>query len=151
MLTQKQIEDFFNLGSYAIIGVSRNPKKFGNTIYKEMKANNLNVYPVHPELEKIGDDKCYKDLKTLPIKPEALIISVNKLKTLDTVKDAVNSGIKNIWIQLMSDTPDAINFCKNNGVNLISKECIFMYMEPVVGFHKFHRTLKQIFSVFSKN
>ena len=151
MLTQKQIDDFFGLETFALIGVSRDSKKFGNTIFKEMKANNLKVYPIHPDLEKIGEDICYKNIQSLPEKPQALIISANKIKTLDTVKDAVNSGITNIWIQLMSDTPEAVNFCKNNNVNVISKECIFMYMEPVVGFHKFHRTIKKFFSILSKN
>jgi predicted CoA-binding protein len=151
MLTKNQVDNFFNLDSFALIGVSRDPKKFGNTLFKEMKSNKLNVYPIHPELEKVGEDKCYRDLKSLPVKPAALIITANKNKTLETVKDAVNSGIKNIWIQLMSNTPEAIAYCKNNDVNLISKECVFMYMEPVATFHKFHRTIKKIFSIFSKN
>jgi predicted CoA-binding protein len=116
-----------------------------------MKTNKLNVFPIHPELENIGEDKCYRSLNSLPSKPEALIISVKRNKTLDIVKEAVSSGIKNIWIQLMSDTPEAVEFCKKNGINIIAKECILMYMEPVAGFHKFHRTIKRIFSVFSKN
>lgn len=151
MLTQKQVEDFFNLDTFALIGVSRDPKKFGNLIYKEMKSNNFNVFPIHPELEKIEDDKCFKDFSSLPYKPDALILSVNRSKTFDAVKEAVNFGVKNIWVQLMSDTPDAIEYCKKNDVNIISKECIFMYMDPVKGFHKLHRTVKKIFSVFSKN
>ena len=140
MLKQKQIDEFFSLESYAIIGVSRDTKKFGNSIYKEMKTNKLNVFPIHPELENIGEDKCYRSLNSLPSKPEALIISVNKNKTLEAVKEAENFGIKNIWIQLMSDTPEAVEFCKKNGINIIAKECILMYMEPVTGFHKFHMT-----------
>jgi uncharacterized protein len=145
MVTQKQIDSFFSLDSFAVIGVSREPKKFGNAVFKEMKAKNLKVYPVHPELEKVGDDVCYKNLQSLPRIPKALIISVNKNKTLETVKDAVDAGIKNIWIQQMSETPEAIDFCEKNNVNLIHRQCVFMFLEPVQGFHKFHRFLKSIF------
>ena len=52
MVTNKQIQDFLSLKTLAIIGVSRNPRKFGNAIYSELKTKNYIVYPVNPNLDK---------------------------------------------------------------------------------------------------
>ncbi|MFA5404542.1 MAG: CoA-binding protein [Ignavibacteria bacterium] len=150
MVTQKQIQDFLSMKTFAIIGVSRDPKKFGNTIYTELRTKNYTVYPVNPNLDKYENAICYPDLKSLPVKPDGLIFSVNKEKTLDVLKEAKSAGIENIWIQQMSETKDAIEFCKNNNINVIYKHCILMFLEPVAGFHKFHRLIKKIFGGLPK-
>ena len=150
MVTQKQIQDFLSLKTFAIIGVSRNPKKFGNAIYSELRTKNYTVYPVNPNLDKYENAICYPDLKSIPVLPDGLIIATNKEKSLGVVEDAHSAGIKNIWIQQMSDTPEVIEYCKQNNINVIYKQCIMMFLEPVVSIHKFHRFIKKLFGRMPK-
>lgn len=150
MVTKKQIEDFLSLKTFALVGISRNDKKFGNTIYSELRAKNYKVYPINSNLEKYENAVCYPDLKSLPEKPEGLIIVTNKNKSLDIVKDAHTSGIQNIWIQQMSDTKEAVEYCKANNINVIYKQCMLMHIEPVESIHKFHRFIKKIFGRLPK-
>ncbi len=150
MVTQNQIQNFLSLKTFAIIGVSRNDKKFGNTIYSELRTRNNKVYVINPNLDKYENAICYPDIKSLPEKPDGLIISVNKEKTLGIVKEAHTSEIKNIWIQQMSDTSEAIEYCENNNINVIYKQCLLMFLEPVAGFHKFHRFFKKLFGRLPK-
>lgn len=150
MVTKKQIQDFLSSKTFALIGVSRDDKKFGNTIYSELKTRNYTVYPVNPNLEKYENAVCYPDLKSLPEKPDGLIFSVNKEKSLDVIKEAHSAGIKNIWIQQMSETNEAIEYCEKNGINLIYKLCLLMFLEPVKGYHKVHRFFKKLFGKMPK-
>jgi uncharacterized protein len=150
MVTQKQIQDFLSFKTYAIIGVSRNPKKFGNAIYSELRTKNYTVYPINPNLDKYENAVCYPVLKSLPAKPDGLIISVNKEKSLGIVKDAHLAGITNIWILQSSESKEAIEYCEKNSINLIYKQCLLMFLEPIEGFHKFHKFIKKIFGGLPK-
>jgi uncharacterized protein len=150
MVTKKQIQDFLSLKTFALIGVSRNDKKFGNTLYSELRSRGRKVYPVNPNMDKYENTTCYPDIKSLPEKPEGLIVSVNKEKSLAIMKEAYSEGIKNIWIQQMSETKEAIEYCENNGINVIHKQCLLIHIEPVEGFHKFHGFIKKIFGGMPK-
>jgi len=150
MVTKKQIQDFLSLKTLAVIGVSRDDKKFGNAIYGELKRKNYSVYPIHKELETYEGDACYKDLKSLPYPPDGLVVSANKQKALDIVKEADSTGIKNIWLLLMSDSKEAVEYCADKGINLIYKQCLFMHLEPVDSIHKIHRFLKKLFGRMPK-
>jgi uncharacterized protein len=150
MVTQKQIDDFLFLKTLAVIGVSRTEKKIGNAIYKELKKKNYSVYPIHTEMNDFDGDKCYSDLKSFSYTPDGIVVAVNKEKSLEIAKEAHTAGIKNIWMHLMSDSDEAIEFCKSNGINVIYKECMFMYLKPVKSIHSFHRFFKKLFGKMPK-
>lgn len=150
MVTQRQIDSFLSLKTLAVIGVSRVERKFGNAIYKELKNKNYSVYPVHREMSSFGNDICYRDLKSIPYTPDGLLISVSREKTLGIIQDAHSAGIKNIWLHLMSETAEAIDYCGKNGINLIYKECMFMYLQPVKSIHSFHRFFRKLFGKMPK-
>ena len=85
----------------------------------------------------------------LPICVESLLVMTPKPQTAGVVKEARAKGIKNIWIQQMSDTPEAILALEGSGINVITKECIMMFHNPT-GIHKFHRGLKKFFGRLPK-
>ncbi|MDD2481966.1 MAG: CoA-binding protein, partial [Lutispora sp.] len=51
---------------WAVVGVNQNPEKFGNKIYKRLKNQEYEVYPVNPVDETIDGDICYKNLSSIP-------------------------------------------------------------------------------------
>ena len=60
------------------------------------------------------------------------------------VKQAYEVGIRNVWLQQGAQSDSAIQFCKDNGINVVHNECILMFAEPVASFHKFHRWVWKI-------
>lgn len=149
MTSLKQIEDFLAAGPTAMVGVSRNPKKFGQMAFKELKEKGLNVIPVNPATEEILGVKAYPDIKALPPEVKAVIIMTKKDQTLGIIKDAKEKGIRNIWIQQMADTKEAIKELEGTDINYVTGECILMHYKPH-SFHKFHKTLLKIFGRFPK-
>lgn len=144
MATLKQIDDFFAAEPVAIAGVSRNPKKFGYMVFKELKKKGLNVIPVNPNAGEILGIKAYHDVGSLPAGVKTLLVITNKKMTANVVREAINRGFKHIWIQQMSESKEALKELEGSYVNSITGECILMYYKPS-GFHKFHRFLKKIF------
>jgi predicted CoA-binding protein len=51
---------------WAVVGANENPEKYGNMIYRKLRAKGYEVYPVNPNYETVEGDKCYKDLSSLP-------------------------------------------------------------------------------------
>ncbi|MFN8242010.1 MAG: CoA-binding protein [Bacteroidales bacterium] len=149
MATLRQIEDFIAAQPIALAGVSRNPKKFGYVAFKELKEKGLDIIPVNPSADEILGTRVYPDINSLPGNTKGIIVMTRKDQTGEVVKTALARGIKNIWIQQMSETKEAIADAKDNGANLISGQCILMYYKPN-GFHKFHGAIKKFFGGYPK-
>ncbi|MBE0676888.1 MAG: CoA-binding protein [Bacteroidales bacterium] len=144
MSTKSQIEQFLAADQIAMAGVSRNKNKFGYTAFKELREKGLSLIPVNPHAEEIIGVKAYKSVSELPDGIQSILIMTPKAETASVVKQAKEKGIGNIWIQQMSDTPEALALLSGTGINLITGQCIMMYHNPT-GIHKFHRAVKKFF------
>jgi predicted CoA-binding protein len=148
-VTKAQINNFLEQKRIAVAGVSRNEKKFGNAIFKELKKNQYDVLPINPEAELIDGTKCYKTISELPSDIESLLIVTPKRQTDAILKQAFEKGIKNIWVQQHSETAETSKLAKESGKEIIFKKCIFMFANPT-GPHKFHRSIVKIFGGLPK-
>ena len=150
MNKRKEIDQILKCKKIAIAGVSRNKNKFGNAVFKELIDNGYITYPINPNMKSVMDKECYPDIKSLPEKVDALVISVKPTETIKLVKEAHGAGISMIWMQQGSESPEAVDYCKSNNITAISKECLFMYLDPVKSIHKFHRGIWKLFRKYHK-
>ena len=144
MVTKTQIDCFLSFGPVAVAGVSRNKKKFGYTAYKEVQNKGLTVVPINPHIDSIDGVQCFKSVSALPDEVDALWIVTKRDQTAGVVREALEKGIQNIWIQQMSDTPEAISLVDQTRINLITRQCMLMHFKAH-GIHKFHRGFKRFF------
>jgi uncharacterized protein len=149
MVTQKQIEEFLAVEPIAMVGVSRNPKKFGFTAFRELKEKGMNIIPINPHADEILGVKVYPDLKNLPVEAKGLIVMTPKSQTASVLRDARDKGFKHIWVQHMSESKDALKELEVSDINFITGQCILMYYKPH-GIHKFHQKLKRFFGKYPK-
>jgi uncharacterized protein len=149
MTTLKQINEFIDSQPIALVGVSRNPKKFGHTAFKELKDKGMNIIPVNPVADEILGRKVYPNIKELPNDIKGIIIMTKKDQTASVVREAKEKGIKQIWIQQMADSKESLAELKDSDINYITGECILMYYKPH-SIHKFHGKLKKLFGRFPK-
>jgi uncharacterized protein len=148
--TKQMIQSFFEPKKIAVAGVSRSTKKFGGAVYKELTEKGFEVIPVNPNTDSLYGVTCFPSVSALPSGIESLLIVTSKKQTLEVLKEAVSKGIRNIWIQQMSETTDTVEYMQSNNLSVIMKECILMHSEPVSSIHKFHRTIKKIFGRLPK-
>ena len=134
----------------AIAGVSRNDKKFGNAIFKELKSKGYNLFPLHAELESFSGLACYKDVALLPDEVTGLLVCTKPDNTFSLVKAAAEKGIQNIWLQQGAQHDGAIIFAREKGINIIHRQCALMFAEPVGSVHNFHRGINKFFGAYPK-
>jgi len=149
MATLRQIEEFLGSEPIAMAGVSRNPKKFGFAAFRELKEKGMNIIPVNPHADEIHGSKVYHDIKSLPDNVGALLVMTGKDQTAGIIREAREKGIRQIWVQQMAESKEALKELEGSGVNFITKECILMHYKPH-SFHKFHRSLRKFFGGFPK-
>jgi predicted CoA-binding protein len=147
---KQQIIDFLSGRKLALAGVSRDPNKFGNKVFKDLSKNGYSIVPINPNASDIDGVKCYGSVNELPADIDSLLIMTPKAMTDNILREAISKGIKNIWVQQMSETSDTLKIAEEYQKEIIFGKCIFMFAEPVAGFHKFHRTLLKIFGAIPR-
>lgn len=133
------ITDFIAQRNLAIVGVSRGGKKFGNMAFKTLKQKGYRVFPINPNAETIEGEHCYPSLLALPEPVENVLVVVPPAETERVVREAAAAGIRRVWLQQGAASEAAIRFCDEHGMSVIHDECILMFAQPVVSFHRFHR------------
>lgn len=142
-ITPEDISRFTSVREIAVIGASRNPKKFGHIVYKHLCSRGYSVYPVNPYVDTLLESKCYRSVNELPSSVEAVIVVAPKKKVSNSVKELFERGIRNFWFQKGAEDIDSILFLQNSGANVVYGQCIFMYTSPR-GIHKFHAGIARL-------
>ena len=137
--TKTVVTDFLSQRVLAVVGTSRDPKKFGSSIYRELKKKGYKVLPVNPHAETVDGDPCYPNLAALPETPGGIVVVVPPAETEKVVQEASAAKIKRVWLQRGAESPEAIAYCAANGIQVISGECILMFAQPAAFYHKIHR------------
>ncbi|HAK47562.1 MAG TPA: CoA-binding protein [Spirochaeta sp.] len=110
----------------AVAGVSKDLAKFGGKVFKNLKKRGYNVYPVNPKIEIFEGQKCFANIKDLPEDVELLVCVTPPSITEKLVKEAVDKGIKQIWLQPGAESQRAIELCEENEVSVLFNTCIMM-------------------------
>ncbi len=121
------IKDFFASPAFAVVGASSRREKFGNKVLRCYIQNNLIVTPVNPVEKIIEGLACVSDVILLPENVKSISIITNPNVTTKVVANAINHGIKNIWMQPGAASEDAVQMCIANGINVIANgPCILV-------------------------
>jgi len=110
---------------WAVVGANDDPEKFGSRIYKKLKSRGYDVYPVNPNYSDIEGDKCYKDLSSLPEKPDVIDMVVNPRHGKGVIEEAAELGIRNIWLQPGTYNDELMELVKEKGLTAV-KACVLV-------------------------
>ncbi|MCD6254655.1 MAG: CoA-binding protein [Deltaproteobacteria bacterium] len=129
---EELIEKFLDSKNvFAVIGVSRDPEKYGYKVYKDLKKAGYTVYPINPKTESIDGDKCYNSLRELPERPDVVDIVVPPKITERIIKECKELGIKRVWMQPGSESEEAISFCKENDIEVVHSVCVMVERKKI--------------------
>jgi len=111
---------------FAVVGVSRDPEKYGYKVYMDLKGAGYKVYPVNPKTEKVLGDKCYHSLKDLPEKPDVVDIVVPPNVAKKVVGECRDLGVRRVWLQPGSESEESIEACRQAGIDVLYGVCIMV-------------------------
>ncbi|MBI4514900.1 MAG: CoA-binding protein [Deltaproteobacteria bacterium] len=135
-------ETFWTNASFAFVGHSAK-KGFPRISYGEAKKGGKKVFAVDPSVDRIDGDKTYPDLHSLPEKVDAAVLEVPREETLEAVRQVADAGIKNVWVHMNRDTPEALAFARERGLNILTGTCAVMYVAQGASYHSIHKWLNK--------
>ncbi len=144
MTSRADIEKFFESRAYAVIGVSSDRRKFGNTVFRTMKEKGFTVYPVHPKTDMVEGERCYRSVADLPPEVVSIVTVVPPLVTEGVVREGVAKSVRHFWMQPGSSSAAAVAAAREAGATVVEGDCILMFLEPVESIHALHRWIKKI-------
>jgi len=120
MAVKPQVEIFLQSTLIGVVGASSNRGKFGNKVLRCYLENQRAVIPVHPKETEIEGLACVASVADLPNEVNSISVITPPQITESVVKMAAEKGIENIWMQPGAESPAAISFCQEKGINLIA-------------------------------
>lgn len=122
------VKKFINSKSFAVVGATDNEEKYGYKVYIRLKNYCSETYAVHPKLKEIKGAAVYSSLSALPKVPEAVNIIVSPAITEQVVEECHKLGIKKVWMQPGAESDKAVAFCKDNGIEVVFKDCVLSHL-----------------------
>ncbi len=115
-----EMTGMLNAETYAVVGASRDPAKYGFLVYKAVKAAGKTVWPVNPSAAEVDGDQCFPSLGDLPGVPEVAVLIVPPGVSESVVSECARLGIKNIWMQPGAESEAAVAACQAHGIAVVS-------------------------------
>lgn len=111
---------------YAIVGASNDPEKYGHKVLMDLHSGGYNVAPVNPKGGETAGLKVYPDLAAIPALPDVAVFIVPPAVTEKVLLEVKNLRIKMVWLQPGSESPAAIKFCQEEGIECVYNQCIMV-------------------------
>jgi hypothetical protein len=141
------ITDFLAERTVALIGASRDPKAFSSAVRRELEARGIRVLAVNSAAQA---PEFHPSMAALPEKVSAALVMVPPRAAEAAVREAIEAGVRRIWLHQGAVSREAVRTCEEAGTSLVKGRCILMFLEPVASFHRFHRGILRLFGRLSR-
>jgi predicted CoA-binding protein len=114
----------------ALVGATDDPRKFGASIYRDLKRKGYQVYPVNPNRATVDGDPAYPSLADLPAPPDLVNLVVPPEAALATLRDCLRLGFTKVWLQPGAENPEVLEFLDAHGFDYLAQACIMVRSRP---------------------
>lgn len=145
MPSKTVIEEFLAHRHFAFVGALRDPKQFGNAVYRHLRDGGRTLYPVHPIAAEIEGDIAFARMADVPDPVDGVVVMVKPDAAEQVVREAIQRGVPRVWLHRGVGTgavsERAVELCREAGVAVVDGACPLMFAEPVGAFHRLHRLI----------
>ncbi|MEC8856576.1 MAG: CoA-binding protein [Chloroflexota bacterium] len=112
-------EQLQNSKTIAVVGLSGDPDRISFRITRYMQEQGYRIIPVNPMIEEALGEKSYPDLKSVP-EPIDMVNIFRRSELVPPVVDqAIEIGVKYIWMQDGVINPDSAAKAEAAGIPVI--------------------------------
>lgn len=115
--------------SIAVVGVSDDASKYGHKIFRDLLNAGYPVKGVNPKGGYVLGNQLYRSLSEIEKRPELVITVVPPAVTAAVVEECNRLGVKQIWMQPGSGSPEAAARAADYGIK-VTQAC-FMVQKGV--------------------
>ena len=116
------IQDFIAGERFAVVGASTNRNKYGNKVVRCYQQAGKAPLPINPRATEIEGEPCYPSLEGVPDLASlhgVSIITPPKI-TEQVIDEAIELGLKRLWLQPGAEHAGAIAQAQANGLTVIA-------------------------------
>jgi uncharacterized protein len=127
---EDEIQDILDrYRTIAVVGLSDNPRKASYEVAEYLKKHGYRIIPVNPCLENVLGEKCYPDLKAVPIDVDVVDVFRKPEAVPGVVDDAIGIGAKVVWLQLGIVNNQAARKARGAGLKVVQSRCMMREIE----------------------
>jgi len=108
----------------AVVGLSDSPTKPSHQVARYLQQAGYRIIPVNPRYDEILGERCYADLKSIPIQIDIVDIFRNPAVIVPIVEQAITLHPRAIWLQLGVINETAAQSALDQGIPVIMDRCI---------------------------
>jgi predicted CoA-binding protein len=149
VVNQEEAVEFLRSGRIAVVGASDDAKNFGGTVLRALADHGVDAVPVNPGHDEVGGRSCYATIADVPGDVDGVIVMVSGADAVQVVGQSIARKVPRVWLfkgiggpGALSD--EAVALCEDHDTAVIAGACPLMFLEPVKGAHRFHRTLRRL-------
>ena len=109
--------------SFAVVGATAQPKKYGYEIVKAFVEAGYDVYPINPKYGEILSRPCYPSLATLPQRPDVVIVALRPEAVLPVLQECADLGYGLLWLPLGCWSYEVLDRCRRLSLRFIYDRC----------------------------
>jgi hypothetical protein len=136
MSLKTKTQNFLNQKRIAVAGVRSTQDDAANGIFRKLRDEGYEVFPVNPSVETVEGVTCYPNVQSIPGGVEGVVIVTSPKVTEQVVRDCAEAGVRSVWMHRSignSVSDDAVQFCEDSGIDVIAGACPMMYLKPDFG------------------
>jgi predicted CoA-binding protein len=111
---------------WAVVGASRDARKFGHRITLDLHRAGYTVYPVNPQGGMIDGIVIYPTLAALPERPAVVDVVVPPAVGAGILRECAALGIRRVWLQPGAESPELIALGERLGLKVVHHACIML-------------------------
>ncbi|MGH8945274.1 MAG: CoA-binding protein [Acidimicrobiia bacterium] len=112
--------------SFAVVGATDRPGKYGGIIYRDLKRKGFDVYAINPYRESVDGDPCWPTVSGLPTTPTMAVLVVPAKRGLEVLADCAEAGVNRIWVQPGASSPELIDALEDGGFDFVAEDCVMV-------------------------
>jgi len=108
----------------AVVGLSADWFRPSNFAAKYMQEHGYKVIPVNPKYAEILGEKCYPDLRSIPVPVDLVDVFRKPADCVPIAQDAVAIGAKTLWLQIGVVNAEAKRIAEDAGLTVVMDRCV---------------------------
>jgi len=126
---EQKIDRFLQSPAFGVAGASTDREKFGNRVLRAYVENGMHAIPVNPRERSIEGIPCVASVSELPAEAQSLSIITPPPVTETVVKQAIERGIRSVWMQPGAESDAAIEMAERAGLDVIADgSCVLVVL-----------------------
>jgi predicted CoA-binding protein len=154
MKTLDLIHEFLAQPRFAFIGVSRNPRSFSRTLFRDFLARGYQIQPVNPFAAEIDGRHCYPTVRSITPPPANVFLMARRDSLNTLLRECAQSGATLAWLYGVSGLkdvpPETLRIAEEYGIGIIPGYCPYMFFKDATFFHRWHGSLWKMIGLFPK-